>query len=64
MSGVVSESIDPNVPNGLFYLVDIENISHFSPEDFPRMGEPEHWIVRGNRGKYYKIRIGDKWTDL
>lgn len=44
--------------------VEIDVISHFSPEDFPKMKEREHWRIRDTAGRYFLIFKGDEWTSL
>lgn len=59
-SGIVSESTDKDIPDGMFYLVDVENVFAYDTNDFPKMDDDSHCIIRSATGKYFKIYTKDK----
>lgn len=65
VSGDISESRSPvHFPNGKHVLIDVQSVTHYNPIVFPKMDEPEHWLILSTDGKYFKIFIGDKWKNL
>jgi hypothetical protein len=64
VSGIIKDSKSSFYKDGVFVTVNVDVVSHFSPEDFPKMEEREHWRIRDTSGRYFLIFKGDEWTSL